>query len=547
MRLSPVVLAVLSAFAASANAAVYQVQELPEITTVRSQFGNALNDNGDIVGSANYVYNQPFDLDALDLESDTVTSSFTTEEIENIRTGNINAALNSKLLSFFMSPINYEVQRVGDVQAFDFDAGQQVKIREQGAVPTSREYLYDINNFGNAIALASPVYQKQDFTPAATDDNPSPETVTLWVPQNPYQQAYLVNGGSRQALPIPYTDHGGGFSFAQKISGNNYIAGSGSVGMSESVIEQIEESCTGATRPVAICQANYAGSYIERALVWQLNSSGQIGAPVQYGFLGPEINEEGVSLTYLSRALSVNNNGVAVGYSSYTDKSRDIYNQVHATVFHEGEVSPVVDPLEWISSSAVDINNENIVVGTAYKSINGTTRSKMFVFDYNTNTVKYPDGFFVSSGTTPTAINDNGLVVGAAEVFLSDTATRRQVGFLYDTNTGTFTDLNTLLPCNHGYNVVDARDINENNEIVVTVVKSVEGRDSLGEVVRDSAGNPVMESVARTVVLKPVANGTVDDCSSGSDDDESYERKSGTASWFMLLLAPLAWWRRRTA
>ncbi|MFC4654427.1 MULTISPECIES: DUF3466 family protein [Rheinheimera] len=545
MRLSPVVLAVLSACAVSANAAVYQVQELPEITTVRSQFGNALNDNGDIVGSANYVYNQPFDLDALDLESTVVTAAFTTEEIENIKIGNINAALNSKLLSFFMNPTSYEVQRVGDVQAFDFDTGEQVKIRDQGEVPTSREYLYDINNLGNAIGMATPVYQKQDFTPAATDDDPSPETVTLWVPQNPYQQAYLLNGGSRQALPIPYAENGGGFSVAQKISGNNYIAGSGSVGMSDTVVEQIETNCTGDSAPIAICQANYAGSYTERALVWQLNSSGQIGAPVEYGFLGPEINEEGISLTYLSRALSVNNNGVAVGYSSYTDKSRDIYNQVHATVFHEGEVSPVVDPLEWISSSAVDINNENIVVGTAYKNINGTTRSKMFVFDYNTNTVKYPTGFFVSSGTMPTAVNDHGMVVGAGEVFLSDSATRRQVAFLYDIAADTFTDLNTLLPCNSTYNVVDARDINENNEIVATVVKSVEGRDSLGEVVRDSAGNPVMESVARTVLLKPVANGTVDDCSSGSDDGETYERKSGSSSWLMVLLVPLAWMRRR--
>lgn len=50
MRLSPVVLALLPGLAASsAYAAVYQVQELPEVSTTRSQYGAAINDNGDVV------------------------------------------------------------------------------------------------------------------------------------------------------------------------------------------------------------------------------------------------------------------------------------------------------------------------------------------------------------------------------------------------------------------------------------------------------------------------------------------------------------------
>lgn len=46
MRLSPVVLALLPGLAASsAYAAVYQVQELPEVTSVRSQFAAAMNED----------------------------------------------------------------------------------------------------------------------------------------------------------------------------------------------------------------------------------------------------------------------------------------------------------------------------------------------------------------------------------------------------------------------------------------------------------------------------------------------------------------------
>ena len=53
MRLSPVVLALLPGLAASsAYAAVYQVQELPEVSTTRSQYGAAINDNGEIMATA---------------------------------------------------------------------------------------------------------------------------------------------------------------------------------------------------------------------------------------------------------------------------------------------------------------------------------------------------------------------------------------------------------------------------------------------------------------------------------------------------------------
>jgi len=545
MRLSPIVLAVASAFAASAGAAVYQVEELPEITTVRSQFGNALNDHGDIVGSANYVYKQPFDLDALDLESALVTAAFTTEEIENIQAGNIDADLNSKLLSFFMNATSYEVQRVGDVQAFNFTTGDQVKIRQQGNYPTAREYLYDINNSGNMIGMANTVFEKQDFTPAATETTPSPETVTLWVPKTPTQQAYVLNGNTRTALPIPYTEYGGGFSNAAKISQNNYIAGSGSVSMPDDIVEYAEETCTGTTIPVEICQYGLSTRYAERALVWKIESSGQISDPVQYGFLGPELAaEDGISVTYVSRALSVNNAGIAVGFSTFNDKTKGMYGRNHASVFHEGEVSSIVDPDEWVGSSAIDINNQNIVVGNAYKAINGTTRSKMFVFDYNTNTVSYPTGFFASSGTIPTAINDKGLVVGSAEIVPEDTTGRRQVGFLYDTNTGEFTDLNKLLSCANPYQIVDARDINENNEIIATVVVEIEKRDSLGEVMRDTAGNPIKESVGRTIKLNPIANGTIDDCNA-VDEPVTYERQGGGLGWLSVLLFPLALLRRR--
>ncbi len=544
MRLSPVVLALLPGLAASsAYAAVYQVQELPEVSTTRSQYGAAINDNGDVVGSGSLIYNFPVDVSRLNFEDADLTARLSAEGIEQIKLGNVTAASLAQLLSYLESKsTNFSVQRYSDVMALNLSTGAQVKIREQSAVPTNKEYLYDINSSGNAIALATTTFTLQSFTPEATETTPSPETVELWLPEPGYMKSYVVNGNSVTPLPIPFEELGGGFSFASKISESNYIAGSGSVSMPTATQEAVNTTCTGKASPLSLCYYNLATtSYVERALVWKMNDTGQISAPVQYGFLGPAIAETS-DLTYVSRALSVNDDAVAVGYSTYVSEERQIRTS-HATVFAEGEVSAIVDPLEWDSSSANDINNENIIVGNANKRMNGIARNRMFIFDYNTKTVTYPNGFFSTSGTIPSAINENNLIVGAAEVIPDDSTTRRQVAFLYNLEDQTMTDLNTLLPCGVNFNLVEAKDINNNNEILANAVFSVEQRDAKGEVVKDSAGNPVLENVVRPVKLTPVPNGTIENCN--APEEVTYERKGGTSGWLTLLLLPLVMLRRR--
>ena len=544
MRLSPVVLALLPGLAASsAYAAVYQVQELPEVSTTRSQFGAAINDNGDVVGNGSVIYNFPVDVSRLDFEDTTLTSALSAEAIEQIKLGNVTASSLTILLNYLVNnSTNYEIQRYSDVLALNLSTGAQIKVREQAATPTNREYVYDINNSGNAIAVATTPFALQSFTPAATEEVPSPETVEVWVPQLAYLKSYVINGNSVIPLPIPFEELGGGFANAAKISDTNYIAGSGSVAMPDTIKESISKNCIGEKIPVNLCYYSAAGSaYIERALVWKMNESSQISAPVEYGYIGPFIegsNEAG----YVSRALSVNDSGIAVGVSTYTDAGRQV-SENHATIFAEGEVSAVVDPLEWDVSAAYDINNENIVVGIANKPFNGTPRNRMFIFDYNTKTVSYPSGFFSSSATVPSAINENNMVVGSAEVISEDGTTRRQVAFLYDIDKQSMTDLNTLLPCGADFSVVEAKGINNNNEIIANAIYSVEQRDAKGEVVKNSAGNPVMENVSRAVKLLPIPNGTIDSCN--VPEEVTYERKGGSLGWFSLLLLPLLAIRRR--
>lgn len=49
--------------------------------------------------------------------------------------------------------------------------------------------------------------------------------------------------------------------------------------------EAVNTTCTGKASPLSLCYYNLATtSYVERALVWKMNDTGQISAPVQYGF-----------------------------------------------------------------------------------------------------------------------------------------------------------------------------------------------------------------------------------------------------------------------
>jgi hypothetical protein len=74
--------------------------------------------------------------------------------------------------------------------------------------------------------------------------------------------------------------------------------------------------------------------------------------------------------------------------------------------------------------------------------------------------------------------------------------------------------------------------------IVATATKKTEMRNSKGEIVKDAAGNPIIEEVPVAVQLTPVANGTIDKC--GGVVEDGYERKGGSFGFgWLLLMLPL--------
>lgn len=591
MKLSRISLAILPLLSlCSVQAAVYNVVEIGEVSELKSTYAAAINDSGDVVFNGAIVlqrindigntvndfqyFNFPIDLDAIDFENDVVQAYFTDEQLADISNG----ILDNTTLNILLN-INPSGQPIGNAIGYLQSGNAEPKniLLRDSAEPKrgNSEYLYDINNTGVAVGTAGATFTYQEFTPAATTAVPNPATIKTWVPEASYQLGAVVQNEQVRTIPAPFQELGGGYTVARSISSNGLIAGFGSSGMTQAMKKSLEETCTGATVPVAVCLFTRANrltyserSYEERAMVWPLQADGSVGTPEVYGFLGDKntgtaFEGEGIdAVTYYSQAHAVNDKGIAVGLSMYTDSDRKeryalgytvfdgIYRQAHASIFVDGQVLPIVDPKEWyfinaesIGSSAVAINNNDIIVGYARKNINSAIRSKMFYHDYSSGQTTFVDGFFSSSTTVPKAINDNNQIVGQAEVIMGGTTSRRNHGFVYDIASDRFTDLNNLVGCNSPYLVVDATDINNNGEIIATALVKKERKDLMGEVVVDEQGNPLREELAVTVKLQPVANGEPENC--GSEDTE-YKRKGGASGFgWLALSAALVWLRRR--
>ena len=156
-------------------------------------------------------------------------------------------------------------------------------------------------------------------------------------------------------------------------------------------------------------------------------------------------------------------------------------------------------------------------------------RTKFFYVDTNADAgemelVPYQHDFFNGSSSTARAINENNVVVGEGEFETHNDSTsnpRRTHAFMYDINTDTFTDLNDFLSCDTPYTIIEARDINEDNEISATAIVKENRRDAKGELVQDEDGNQLTEDVVRAVTLRPIA-GEIEDC---SEVEEKVERK----------------------
>jgi uncharacterized membrane protein len=603
MKLSPISLAVLPLLTMfSAQAAVYQIVELDTNTKVRSTTGAAVSLQGSIATNGSGFLDITLDLDAIDFESDIFSSLLTSEQLEAAKNGTIDVKVKNILITYLANNPNVRNQPLGSARAFIQPQNAPVRglvIRDLNQTGTNTEFVYAANDMGQLAAIATAPSVKSTFLPTPTppgeDDEDAeepeipviPQPYIAWVPEPAYMLGYVVDGDNSIVLPPAFNGLGGGMSAAQDINNLGQVVGFTATGVSETTQSAINAFCNGRSQPLSYClndaMRNRAidlnnllsqirqyrtvdsipQGYIERGALWQLNVDGQASLVQTYGFLGNKASgepapasEDYVVPAYYSRVNAINDAGVAVGHSLYTDHERTVrfidgfgleyervYSAPHATVYQGDEIKSIVDPSEWLASVAVDINNQDLIAGYAFKSVNSVVRPKLFTYNLANNEFKMIDGFFDSSGAEPRAMNNSGKIVGRAEVIIGGTVSRRFHGFVYDAVSDRFTDLNDLVGCDAPYTLVDATAINDNGEILATALVRRPLLDSEGQQQTAEDGSIIMQEQATAVKLRPIANGQPENC---GEEAGQYEREGGSINAFWLgLLAMLPLLRRR--
>lgn len=558
----------------TANAAKYEVVEVSGAPDTRYSYATGISESGDLVGISTDHFNFPIDFDHLNMdavETDlanrkaTNPDAFANVNFEDIQAQQLNADTLLYLRGYLVTNSNdARVQKVGNQTGFinyngvssELTLFDEVNAALGSKTRSTQDLVNDVNSDGTAVSSATAQYYFTDYLPPVTEDNPEPELLQIWHRDHINTKGVVTKGSQKLVIESPETQFGG-YSFLTGISDSNYVVGLAAVSLSINGQGQVNDSCGELTDPIQLQRCgqtvlallDQAGQpfFVERAFRWQLDDALNIIETTDLGIMFTPKEED--LRTHNSAALAVNDAGVVVGYSDGFENQSDFDNNLETreiAVYHNGtQWIEFIDQSkdQDVDSRALDINDNNMIVGYTENFVNFVTTKQMFVYNINDGTVEYPDSFFNSAESVGNAINNEGLVVGTADIEAAIGSTRRQRGFVYDTVAKELTDLNKLLSCNNSYTVVQATDINNQGVIAATALVDVPKLDSQGQPTVDSNGDPVMEAVSRAVKLIPVANGSIDDCT--STEQITYERKgAGFGLWGLLLLGAFVTIRR---
>lgn len=443
-----------------------------------------------------------------------------------------------------------------------FDAIDPATNRETDSV---NYVANDINQAQVIVGTAGEPYQRRSTT------NSSNEEVEFFM-RDTFPRAFAHQFGDVTFLSGKEGLFQGGTSTALKINENNQVAGRAAIqhtlGLDNRIalcqeLPEDEDSASPAYEELNVCvwrhwygaeeAALQGGSavspiFVEQAYVWTLNDDGTVDKQHLGGFeqTFPEPDEDDENqeqrepMPLTSVALDINNHGIAVGsarrivtyYNGF--EGADVRSSV---IYRDGEIIPLQEEFRTSVSEATAINDNNIVVGYSNDRFDSATRSRAFWVNADDLEagLTYPKGFFNTSDWRPRAINNQNIMVGRGEVTAEIVTQRPTVGFMYDIETDTITDLNTLLPCDSGYRIVDAYDINDNGDILALATTEI-GIPVDGEVETNSS--------LRAVRLQAGGEGQM--C---GEDNEPNERKgaainpitTGFLALFALLITRRRW------
>lgn len=572
-----------------ANAATYRIVDKGDVSTLKFTYSQQENNNGEAAISGTDLYNFPVQFQYLDtddyddivqLADRNYENIFALENIEDeaaLRAGNPTANDLSWVIEFLKTQAsNRRYQKYGNIFAMtNFNAQTELfnvfDSKFAGTDTYTRsttDYISGITNDGWVYGNASAPYLPYDYvvTNAFTNTDVG-DTIQNWRRDFSTRGFFSPDGGTTivEILPPSETDLAenlrfGGESAILDISESRIAVGYASTSIDQFAIDFINDTSNGCADPDYLENRNFtledctqsilANAYNTAAMKWTIDEQGVVTAEQLGHLVTPHEDDE---REYLNIAQAVNSQGVAVGYAhgwideDETTPSRTERRNFYAVVYKDGQVTDFTDDhSEYFDSRAYDINDKGIAVGHANTFVNGNQRTKFYYVDTNAETMEMilPTDFFNGSASTARAINENGKIVGEGEVETHNDnggTARRTHGFLYDIATDKFTDINDFLSCDSAYTVIEARDINDLNEISASAIVKVPRRDSKGELMLDAQGEQMMEDVVRAVTVVPT-DGEIEDCSTV---DDPVERKGAGFGFVSLLVLGAALFRRR--
>ena len=360
-------------------------------------------------------------------------------------------------------------------------------ITDLGALDTGSSYAFAINDSTTAVGYAT-----EEF------DNGDPDVL------NPVTDRAVVslNGQPLTAIPFPVE------------------------------VENLNAGVTPLQRALDINNSNQVAGY---TLLRFVSDDDTEAAIVVRPYIYDLLNETYTFIPMYSdniqragNARAINEAGAVAGWANSEDDERN--NPITALYWDPAtpEFSQDLGTLGGFSSEAYDLNDNGIIVGVSDTDTNFfRNESLAFYYDIATETMnQIPEFSEVSEFTNSQAlaVNDSNQVVGSAQVSASFESIN--AAFLYQVGDDSITNLNDMIDCDLGWDLVLARDINDAGYII---------------------GTGTLDGEVRSFMLVPTSDTTPTNCTQpnsdepGSGDDSS----SSSMGFIAILLAGFVLLRRR--
>ena len=565
----------------SAFAATYSVTPVPLQDNARNNFARSIDDAGNMLSMVQLEYNPPIDVEQL--ENDTTFFAQFSEALDSeddVKQGVFSDNDYTIIVNFLLSNQNaVQGQKLADFRTYLTDT------TDAELVPGLDQITDKFDDYTRSVESAGRDSLDGDFIVGDSSafvtiepyENANGDTINYTYPESSQQAFVQVSGISKVLPPVDTTL--GGFASARAINDNLQVAGFSTVSFADSVAEAAvacsDEESRGDVPESRCLYGLYLGDFTVprvdtffrnnanmpsfvlasevNATIWQLDVNGDVISTETYPLLFTP--EEDDASHYFTYAYDINSQGIAVGEALTGDaallarpgSSTNAESERVAVVFRDGETTEMLPREENLLSEAISINDNNWVAGTVIRANNEIARPKLLAYNLDTSEQIVREGFFTSSGVIANAINNNNIIVGKADIDPSSDAVRLSSAFMFDIATEEFVDLNDLIACDSPYTLVEALDINDNNEIIANARVEKATTYVTGEDILNEAGETTLVDSIVAVKLSPLANGSVDDCGV-DEDDEPYVRQGASNGLLatLFMVGALIFRRRRS-